>query len=298
MTLHQLKVFSKVAKLRGFTLAAASLDVSQPSISFVIQSLERELGAKLFEKLGNKVHLTGAGEKLLHHAEEIAAKVEEIRGEMDELKGLKRGKLLVGSSQLAGASSFPLSVEKFKEQYPKIEVFLKIERSDILEKNLLDGEIELAIIGWAPRSPLLTGEPYRKEEIVAFAPPNHPLTKERSVSLKLIAKEPLIAHRKASPIRDMLDKRFAERGLRFTPVMEVDFFGSRDTIKSMVANRMGIGFLSKRFVIGDAEAGRLKVLNVPELRLHRTMYITVHKKRQLSPLVRAFIDFLRHHTGQ
>ena len=87
MTLHQLKVFSKVAKLRGFTLAAASLDVSQPSISFVIQSLERELGAKLFEKLGNKVHLTGAGEKLLHHTEEILAKVEEIRGRWTNLTG-------------------------------------------------------------------------------------------------------------------------------------------------------------------------------------------------------------------
>jgi len=298
MTLHQLKVFSKVAKLRSFTLAAQSLDVSQPSISFVIQSLGRELGAKLFEKLGNKIHLTGAGEKLFHHAEEILAKVERIKEEINEIKGLKNGRLVVGGSSIASASFLPRAVQDFKKKYPGVEVIFKVQGSHVLEKKLSDGEIDLAIITGAPTSPLLVGEPYRKEKLVAFAPANHPLAKKRSVSLKLIAKEPLIAHEKGTPIRDILDERFAEKGLSLVPVLEMDYFGNaRDVFKNAVADGIGISFLSECHVAGDVEAGRVKVLNIPELKLQRTMYITVHKNRRNLPLVRTFIDYLRRHKG-
>ncbi len=144
MTLHQLKVFSKVAKLRSFTLAAAGLDVSQPSVSFVVQSLERELGAKLFEKLGNKVHLTGAGNKLLHHAEEIVVRVERIKGDLNEIQGLKKATLVVGGSSIAVASFLPQAVQNFKKQYPGVEVILKAQGSHVLEKKLSDGEVDLA----------------------------------------------------------------------------------------------------------------------------------------------------------
>lgn len=295
MTLHQLKVFSKVAKLRSFTLAAASLDVSQPSVSFVVQSLERELKAKLFEKLGNQIHLTGAGEKLLHHAEEIAAKVEEIRAEIDELKGLKRGKLSMGGAAVAGASFLPPAVQEFRKKFPGVEVILKVQTIPILEKLLLDGDLDVAFYGLEPSSPHLVSEPFFKEEVVAFAPPNHPLAKKRSVSLELLAKEPLIAHEKGTPTRDIIEERFVKKGLPFKPVLELNFFGGRDVIRNSVANGEGIGFLSRCLVLGDAQAGRVKLLNVPELKLYRTHFIVFPKNRKTSVAVRAFIDFLKHY---
>jgi DNA-binding transcriptional LysR family regulator len=295
MTLHQLKVFSKVAKLRSFTLTAASLDVTQPSVTFVIQSLERELGAKLFEKLGNKVHLSGAGKKLLHHAQEILAKVERIKEEINEIKGVKKGKLTVGGAAVAAASFLPPAVREFKKKFPGIEVILKVQTIPILEKLLLDGELDVAFYGLEPSSPHLASEPFFKEEVVAFAPPNHPLAKKRSVSLELLAKEPLIAHEKGSPTRDIIEERFVKKGLPFTPVLELNFFGGRDVIRNAVANGEGIGFLSRCIVSGDAQAGRVKLLNVPELKLYRPHFIVLHRSRKISAAVRAFIDFLKHY---
>lgn len=295
MTLHQLKVFAKVAKLRSFTLAAAGLDVTQPSVTFVIQSLERELGAKLFEKVGNKVHLSGAGKKLFHHAEEILAKVERIREEINEIKGVKKGKLAVGGAVVAGASFLPPAVREFKKKFPGVEVILKIQSIPILEKLLLEGELDIAICGLLPASPHLVGEPFRNEEVVAFAHPNHPLAKKRSVSLKLLAKEPLIAHEKGTPTRDLVEERFAKKGLPFTPVLEINFLGGRDVIRNSVANGEGIGFLSRCLVSGDAQTGWLKLLNVPELKVYRPQYIILPKGRRSSALVRAFIDFLKRY---
>src|ERR1041385_208590 len=99
MTLHQLKVFTTVAKIKSFTQAAERLGVRQPSVSLVIKDLEQDLEVRLFEKLGHKINLTAAGEILLQDAEDILAKAEGLKERMDELKGLKRGRLAVGRSE-------------------------------------------------------------------------------------------------------------------------------------------------------------------------------------------------------
>jgi DNA-binding transcriptional LysR family regulator len=222
--------------------------------------------------------------------------VEGIRERIDEIKGLKKGKIRVGGSALAAVSFLPVAVQRFKKEHPGIEIALKVQRSDSLEKKLLEGELDLAILGWPLRSPLLVGEPYREDEIVAIAPPNHPLTKRRSVPLELLAKERFISQEKGTPIRGMVEGRFAEKGLPFSAILEVDEqFGARDAIRSAVASGLGIGFLSKSHVVQDVEAGRLKMLKVPELKLKRSMYIAVQKNRKGSPLVQTFIDFLRHY---
>lgn len=299
MTLHQLKIFTTVARLKNFTRAAEEMRLRQPSISLLVKALERELRVKLFEKLGNKVRLSVAGEGLLHHAQEILAKVEGIKEEMDEIRGLKKGKIRVGGSALAAASFLPGAVQRFKKEHPGVEVILKIQRSESLEKKLLEGELDLAVLGFVPHSPLLRGERYREEDLVVIAPPKHPLSKRRSVPLKLIAKEPLIAQEKGSRLRGLVEQRFAERGLPFAPILEVDGqFAARDAIKSAVAGNLGLGFVSRPHVVGDAEAGRLKILKVPELKIKRSMYIAVHKKRQSPSLVQAFVDFLRHSKDQ
>ncbi len=298
MTLHQLKVFAAVAKLRSFTEAAETLRVSQPSVTLAVQGLGRELEVKLFEKLGNKTRLTVAGEKLLQRAEEICTKVEGIKEEMDEIKGLKKGKIRVGGSSLAAASFLPGVIQKFQKECPGIEVTLKIQKSDGLERGLLEGELDVAILGCAPCSPLIVGNPYREEKIVVIAPPNHPLTRKRSVPLELIAKEPLIIQEKSALMRNIVEQEFAEKGFLFNVRLEVSAqFGARDTIRNGVARGLGIGFISHCHVTGDIKAGRLKILRVSGLKLKRTTYVAVHKNRQISPHVQTFIDFFKRHNG-
>jgi len=287
-------MFATVAKLRSFTQAAEELRIRQPSVSLLIKAVERELETKLFEKLGNKVHLTVAGEALLHDVEEILAKVGGIKERMDEIKGLKKGKLAVGGSALAGASFLPGAVQSFKKAYPAVEVVLTIQKSDRLEKRLAEGELDVAVLGRSPRLPQIAADAYRNEEIVVIAPPNHPLTKRRSVPLKLIARERLITQLSGRLVRQMVERRFAQKGVPFVAGLEVDAeFGPRDAIKAAVAHGWGLGFMSRCHVISDVKAGRLKVLKVPELNLKRPIYISFHKNHQSSSLIQAFTSFLK-----
>jgi len=295
MTLHQLQIFAAVAKIGSFTKVAEHMHVRQPSVSLLVKGLEREYGVKLFEKLGNKVRLTLAGEKLLHRSEEILARVKGIKEEIDEIKGLKKGRIRVGGSALAAASFLPVVIEKFKKEHQGIEVILKIQRTEDLEKGLLEGELDLAIVGWLVRAPLLLAEPFLEEEIVAIAPPRHPLTKKRFVSLKALAQEPLIAPERGIRTRELLEQRFAREALPFVPLVEISAqTGARDTIRSAVAGGLGIGFVARCHALGDIKAGRVKLLKVPGLNLKRTMYIVIHKSRQkTSSPVQAFKEFLR-----
>ena len=299
MTLHQLKVFITVAKIKSFTQAAERLGVRQPSVSLVIKDLEQSLQVRLFEKLGHRIRLTAAGELLLEEAGEILARVDGMKERMDELKGLKRGKLSIGGSPSAAASFLPFAVESFKKQFAWVELSLKIDRSARLEKNLLEGNLDVAVMGLAPHSPLLIGEFCHEEEIIAVAAPSHPLAGKRSVPLIQLAKESMITQEKGGLIRTILDERFARLGIPFVPKMELSpEVGARDAIRSAVAGGLGIGFITKCHVLADLESGRLKQLKVPDLKLKRSNYIVVHKSRQGSALVQAFIKALKREKGR
>jgi len=294
MTLYQLKVFATVAKFKSFTLAAEALRVRQPSVTLIVQALQRELDTKLFERLGNKIHLTPVGEELLREAEAIVTKAEGIKDKIDEVKGLKKGKISVGGSSIAAASFLPIAIHMYKKRHPGIEVTLSIQDSRGLGKDLLEGKLDVAILSLATRSPALVTELYREEDVVVIASPNHPLARKRSIPLKLLANEPLIVPERDNRIRDEIEQIFLDRGLSFTPAFEVNLrLGSRDAIKGAVARGLGIGFTSRPYITSDVKAGRLKTLKVVDFNLKRTMYITVHKSKQQSVHVQSFIIFLK-----
>jgi len=114
MTLHQLKVFAKVAELQSFTEAAKALRLTQPSVSSLVQGLARELRYKLFERHGLRIALTPEGKVLLRRAQEALAIIEDTKDEIDEIHGLKKGKIVVGGSPIPVASFLLKNVQDFK----------------------------------------------------------------------------------------------------------------------------------------------------------------------------------------
>jgi DNA-binding transcriptional LysR family regulator len=299
MTLHQLRVFVKVADMHSFTETAKALHLTQPSVSSLIQGLVDELKYELFERRGIKIVLSPEGVVFLRRTREALATIDGTQDEIAEIRGLKKGRLSVGGSAIAGASFLPGAIQSFKQAYPAIEVLLGIHRSDVLEKKLIDGELDVAVLGWVPRAPVLRGALYGYEEVVVIAPPNHALCRKSSVSLRLLSQESLITQQKGNLIRDMVEERFAENGLPFIPALEIDVqLGGWEAIKTAVASGLGIGFFSKCHVEWDVKAGRLKLLPVPELGLTRPIYIALYKGRRNSSLVRAFADFLKKYKEQ
>lgn len=296
MTLWQLQAFATVAKEGSFTRAGKALSISQPSVSALVIGLQKELGVKLFEKLGVRPHLTEAGRRLLRLVETALATIEKIPDEMDEIKGLKKGRLSVGGSGFAGATLLPVAVQAFKKSFPSIDVKLMIQRSGIIEEKLLNGDVDVALMGNSPKSPLITASLYREERVVVIAPPDHPLAKRRSVRLEQIAEEPIVADEKGTLSREMVEEVFNRKRLPFVPVLEINVLSAgRDALKSAVANGLGISFLPEHCVALDVKAGLLKIIDVADLKVKRAMYLTYHRKRRNNQLVQAFLAFLKNY---
>jgi DNA-binding transcriptional LysR family regulator len=294
MTLWQLQTFATVAREGSFTKAGKTLHIAQPSVSALVIGLQKELEIKLFEKLGMKPHLTEAGRRVLLLVERALAIIEKIPEEIEEVKGLKKGRIRIGGTVLAASSFLPAAVQSFKKEHSGIDVIYKTDRSRELERMLLEGELDLAITMSPSRSPRLTSEPFREEKMVVIAPPKHPLARKRSVPLQALAKEPLITFEKGTILRDVIEQKFADKGLSIVPALQADFkLGGIHTIQNAVASGLGIGLLGECHVIGDLKAGRLKILNISDLRLRLKMYLTV-RKHQENPLgLKELVEFLK-----
>jgi DNA-binding transcriptional LysR family regulator len=291
MTLWQLKAFTTVAKEGSFTKTGKILGISQPSVSALVIGLQKELNVRLFEKLGTKPHLTEAGRRLFELVNSALATFEKIPDEMDQVKGLKKCRLAVGGSGFAGSTLLPIVVRAFKKSFPSTDIKVTIEGSPVLKEKLLSGDLDVALLGQPARASLLVVKPFREERIVVVIAPNHPLARRRSVPLDLVAKEPLIIEARGAT-RDKVEALYEKKGFDFAPELVTNtIFGSREAIKTAVANGIGIAFISAHQIVLDVRAGRLKILNVPDLGLTRAMYLAFHKGRQ-SPLLQRFIDFL------
>ncbi|MGH7768536.1 MAG: LysR family transcriptional regulator, partial [Candidatus Binatia bacterium] len=265
-----------------------------PSVSALVIGLQKGLGVKLFEKLGVKPHLTEAGRRLLQLVDGALGTIDKIQEEMDEVKGLKKGKLSIGSAGIATPIILP-TIHKFKSRFPGIEVGLTIQKSENLHHMLADGELDVAIVARPPTSSRIFAEVYRDEEVVFFASTKHPLARRRSVPLKLLATELLIVF-KSGLLTSSVERQFAHIGIPFKPLMEISLQqGGREAIISAVESGLGVGYLTKRHLLADIRAGRIKALQTPGFKFKRTIYIAVHKRRYKSHLAQAFIDFLKEH---
>ena len=119
MDLQSLNIFIQVAELNSFTKAGERLGYSQPTISFQIKQLEKELGAKLFDRIGHTVSLTDAGRDALSYAQNICHMSEEM------VLGANRRKEASGLIRVALPDSLCMSLitnefSKFQKEYPHV----------------------------------------------------------------------------------------------------------------------------------------------------------------------------------
>src|SRR2546425_7690310 len=147
MTFRQFEIFLAVARAKSFTRAAEALHLSQSTLSVHVAELERELGVRVFDRVGRAVTITEAGRLLEEHAKRIASTLASARQTIDELRGLERGSLVIGASTTPGIYVLPAVVSEFRRRYPGIAVSLRIANSRVIEERVRGDEVDLGIVG-------------------------------------------------------------------------------------------------------------------------------------------------------
>ena len=146
-TLQQLRIIKAIATELSFTKASEILFISQPSLSKQLKILENRLGVQLINRHKNHISLTEAGKLLLQYSERILTLCEESCRALIDLKNGERGNLTVGASQTIGTYLMPRILALFAQNYPQIDLKVQVNSSRIIAKNIINREIDIAVVG-------------------------------------------------------------------------------------------------------------------------------------------------------
>lgn len=289
LTLRQLKVFESVARLGSFTRAAEELHLSQPAVSMQVKQLEESVGLPLFEQLGKKIYLTDAGREMYHYSREIGRQLQDAESVLEEMRGLKRGKLVI--SMVSNANYFvPRLLSVFCQRFPGVAVNLDVANREKLLKQLSDNEMDLGIMGQPPEEADSVAEPFLENPLVVVAAPSHPLVAEKHIPVSRLEGETFLLREKGSGTRIAMERIFTQHGIAPPQGMEMS---TTEAVKQAVAAGMGLAVVSLLTIGLELETGRLAVLDVEDFPILRHWYVVYRKGKRLSGVAQAFHDFLQ-----
>ena len=239
MEWQQLLGFYQVARLGSFTKAAAATFRTQSALSQQVKALEAELECQLVERLGKRrLRLTPAGDKLLEFSQALFARFETLKEELNEIKGENRGTLRLAAPFTTLYHLLPESLRAYRAQFPNVDLTL-LDRSQAAVIALVkEGEVDfgLALESLVPRD--LIALRWQPVATVLMAPRGHALTALKRLTLRQIARHPLILPPRGPEYagRRLLDEHFARLGLAPHIVME-----SANVELSALYVEMGLG---------------------------------------------------------
>jgi DNA-binding transcriptional LysR family regulator len=295
---RDLEVFCKVVELESFSKAAEAVSLAQASVSERIASLEKKIGMPLLDRLGRKVIPTAAGELLHKHATLLLEMKETAELEIERFTGLKQGEISMGGSTIPGEYILPDLIGRFKKKYPHLSVKMTIADSGEIENRVIDGQLEIGVIGSKSLHANLLCQKLWEDELVLAVPVRHPWARRKAVSIQDLRKTPFILREDGSGTLKILEAYLRESGEEGTAALEVSArFGSSTAVKEGIKSGLGLSILSARAIDTEVKAGILKALKVRGLPMYRNFFLIRNKLRIASPACQAMLEFLLASAG-
>lgn len=257
MELHQLRYLAEVVEAGSFTAAAQRLHVSQSGVSAQVAKLEHELGQRLLERGPRSLSLTAAGQAVLPVAREVLAGVGRIEELGAEYAGVVRGRVRLGMVRGCSIPPFLDALAAYRHDHPGVELVLAEDDSDVLQRRVLHGELDLALVGWADG--LLDGLDHTTvvdEPVAAVVPQGHRLATRKQVAWRDLDGETLLALVRGTGARAAVD---AVRGDRAVDLEA----SSPDTLLGLAARGAGVALLSPSMAYGAPGVRALVVTDAP-----------------------------------
>ena len=286
MDFDQLETFLAVARHSSFSRAAERRFRTQPAISSQIRALEEEVGAKLFDRSGGRVALTGAGKVFQEYTEQMLDSRRSMLTAVAEMERVPRGEIVVGANEGTCLHILPEVFAEFRKLYPEVGVQIsRLERAKIME-SINDNSVDNGVVSTPVDDKRLTTVNIHQDELVIIAAPQHSLSQMKQSTVADVAQFPLLLPR-AGRTRDALDHLFEERRLKPRIAMELD---SSELLKRFVAADVGVGFIARSNVSEDVRAGALAAILLADASIRRDLALVYRKDKALSRAAVRFID--------
>jgi DNA-binding transcriptional LysR family regulator len=285
----QIDAFVQVAANSSFSRAAEVLQLTQPSITARIQSLEREVGEELFERGGRGVRLTDAGLAFLPYAERILQTLAEGRDSIDEVRNVQLGSLQLGSALTICTYVLPHILHDFRSRYGGVDVSIRTARSEQVLAMVLSDEVQVGLVRTLSHPDVETVHLYN-DEIVLIVEPGHAFAESGRTTVEQAAGEPIVLFDRGSSYFGLIHGFFRQAGVVPNVAMELD---SLEATKRMVEEGLGIALVPLVTIERELEAGTLVKVDIVDAEPLRRPISLIYKRHRKRPrTVQAFIDTL------
>lgn len=294
MNIQQLRYLNEVARCNlNISEAAAALYTSQPGVSKQIRLLEEELGIDIFVRNGKRlVAVTDPGREVLDIARRMLQETENLKHVGHEFKHQESGTLTIATTHTQARYALPEVVRAFTRDYPEVKLGLHQGNPTQIAEQVLSGEADIGIAteSLALYEALVTLPCYEWHHCVV-TPPDHPLLREKRLTLKKLAQYPIITYDFAFTGRNKINQAFNEAGI--TPNIALTAIDA-DVIKTYVELGLGVGIIAQMAFIPERDTG-LRLIDAGHLIAPSTTRIAIRKNQYLRGFGYHFIELFAPH---
>lgn len=290
MNILKLRILMLIDKFHKATDVAEALQVKQPTVSFHMKSLEKEMGVSLFSLQQGRIILTEAGKKLLPYAKQIISLEQEARQAVDELTKESQAQLHLSAESISGTYLLPTLMAKFAERYPDCRIQLEIQSPDAIKQLLKQGEIDFAFLDDRDSLPEYTvAEPVASDQVgvIRSASALAPAFKLEEVDGPDVLDKHTWVKYSGSSVVDQYSSLVK-------PHLEIN---SWEAVKQVVSGGEALAFFPASGVDNNENAApSVEWLPYPEAdnqRSHYQINIVYQQDTHMNLMQQAFLDFIR-----
>jgi LysR family transcriptional regulator, hydrogen peroxide-inducible genes activator len=287
MEVHQLKYVCAIAESGNFSRAAERCNVAQPSLSQQVLKLEKELGVRLFDRLGRSVRLTEAGRVFVPQARAILEELEMARSSVVDKNADLRGSVAVGVIPTIAPYLMPGYTAAFAKKYPDAKLRIVEEMTSVLVDGLRDLSIDVAILALPLRHKDLELFPIRTEPLFAVLRKGHPRASARSLALKDLRGESFVMLRDGHCFRDLSIEACTHA--RVTPNIAFES-GQFSSLLGMVAAGVGVSIVPEMAIDGNMGCCYVRI---SDTQATRTIVAAVLRARSFNRVQQAFVSGIK-----
>ena len=289
MDFQSLNIFIQVAELNSFTKAAEKLGYSQPTISFQIKQLEKELNVQLFERIGHTITLTDEGKVVLKYAQKICNMSQEmIKSTTSRYEA--QGNITIGMGDSLCSSLITNQFETFKNKYPNVSLCVITGATNDLFNLLNHNEVDIICTLDSKvhdTSYIVVDE--EKIDIHIVVSTKNQLANKDKITMQDLLNEPFLLTEKGQSYRRLLDECFAKNNLEINPILEMS---NAHLLCNLVENNMGISFLPDYVTEKAVNSHKIKRIEVKDIDIELWRQLIYHRDKWLSLEMQAIIEHL------
>ena len=285
----KLQIFLAVAEAGSFSQASKKFSLSQSVISFHVDTLENELGARLFERRGRMIALTPEGDYLFKEGKKLALAARQLQDSFSEQSSVIARSIRLAGCTLTCAFTLPPTLANFHKLNPDVLIAFKTLSQDEMLEQLLSEEIDFGFTGYYAQHRKLSAMTCFRDEIILVSSPD---AFPSQIPLEALAKYPLFWINSDQSLDLLIRKTLPEAGMlikRLNIYLEVEDIS---VIKSFIRTGLGMAFLPRITVADEQRCGLLKEVKVEGLELARNTYMYYRKKSSQREIVNSFSKFM------